>query len=127
MVKQNPHQREIRRYFNRLALGNPVLCKSCRQVFWDYKPLCAGMDFIDLLIVIIGLSTAAFIAALLAYAIGTGLVSVWSGITHHRERARHALRTTCGIGRIDSRQRSSHARHVAHHVEMPKPHDSAGL
>ncbi len=57
------------------------------------------MDFIDLLIVIVGLGTAAFIAVVLVYAIGAGLVSAWYGIAHHHERARDTPRTTCGIGR----------------------------
>ena len=45
------------------------------------------MDFFNLLIVILGFGTAAFIAVVFLYAIGTGLVSAWMATTHgHHER-----------------------------------------
>ncbi len=56
------------------------------------------MDFFDLMIVIVGLGTAAFIAFVFVYVIGTGLVSAWHGLAHHREHAGDTPRTTCGIG-----------------------------
>jgi len=40
------------------------------------------MDFLDMLIVVVGLGTGAFIAVVLFYAAGSGVFRAWQKISH---------------------------------------------
>lgn len=46
------------------------------------------MDFMSVLIVVVGLGTAAFIAVVLAWAAGAGLLSAWTRLAHRYEARR---------------------------------------